>query len=72
MDSKDFELGGRGRGGGREEGVECCLCWASVNRIVNSTIQVFLPFVLSALIKRETELKRAVGLVEKGVQRGVE
>ena len=72
MDSKNFELGGRGRGGGREEGGESCLCWASVNRIVDTTIQVFLPFVLSALVSRVPELKRAVGLGEKGVQRGVE
>ena len=72
MDSKDFELGGRGRGGGREEGMESCLCWASVNGIVDTTVQVFLPFVLSALVSRVPELKRAVGLGEKGVQRGVE
>ena len=72
MYCKDFELGGRCRGRVREEGVECCLCWASVNRIVDATIQVFLPFVLSALVSRVPELKRAVGLGEKGVQRGVE
>ena len=67
MDRKDFELGGRGRGGGREEGMESCLCWASVNGIVDTTVQVFLPFVLSALVSRVPELKRAVGLGEKGV-----
>ena len=72
MDRKDFELGGRGRGGGREKGMESCLCWASVNGIVDTTVQVFLPFVLSALVSRVPELKRAVGLGEKGVQRGVE
>ena len=48
------------------------MCWASVNRIVDATIQVFLPFVLSALVSRVPELKRAVGLGKKGVQRGVE
>ena len=72
MDCIGFELGRRSRGRGREEGVECCLCLASVNRIVDAAIQVFFPFVLSALVSRVPELKRTVGLGEKGVQRGVE